>query len=119
MCVNAVVIGVRRRIEVGIDDAIKCLVSFNKHEKMGADKAVGIDGVTKEDYGRDLEKNLTDLVERMKRKTYHPTIELNGVSSKLEASLKSVNSEIGNEYPYAGLFSENSQKKLAIQRCFG
>ena len=42
------------------------------HEKMGADKAVGIDGVTKEDYGRDLEKNLTDLVERMKRKAYHP-----------------------------------------------
>ena len=47
------------------------------------------------------------------------TIELNGVSSKLEASLKSVNSEIGNEYPYAGPFSENSQKKLAIQRRFG
>jgi group II intron reverse transcriptase/maturase len=42
------------------------------HAKMDGDKAVGIDGITKEDYGRELEKNLEDLVDRMKRKAYHP-----------------------------------------------
>ncbi len=32
--------------------------------------AVGVDGVTKEDYGQDLEGNLQDLHERMKSKRY-------------------------------------------------
>ena len=30
------------------------------HEKMDGDKAVGIDGVTKEEYGRNLEENLEE-----------------------------------------------------------
>jgi retron-type reverse transcriptase len=34
------------------------------------DAAVGVDGVTKEAYGEDLESNLTDLHERMKSKRY-------------------------------------------------
>ena len=42
------------------------------HAAMDGDKAVGIDGITKKDYGRDLEKNLADLMDRMKRKAYHP-----------------------------------------------
>lgn len=42
------------------------------HEKMDGDKAVGIDGITKEEYGRHLEENLVDLVERLKRKSYKP-----------------------------------------------
>ena len=42
------------------------------HEKMDGDKAVGIDGVTKEDYGRNLEENLSRLVERLKKKSYKP-----------------------------------------------
>ena len=42
------------------------------HAKMDADKAVGIDGVTKEEYGRNLEKNLDNLVERLKKKSYKP-----------------------------------------------
>ena len=32
---------------------------------MDGDKAVGIDGVTKEDYGKNLEENLDDLLGRM------------------------------------------------------
>ena len=32
--------------------------------------AVGVDGVTKDDYGQDLERNLRDLHERMKAKRY-------------------------------------------------
>ena len=34
---------------------------------MDGDKAVGIDGVTKEEYGKNLEENLVDLVARMKK----------------------------------------------------
>ena len=40
------------------------------HEKMDGKKAVGIDGVTKEDYGTDLDGNLERLVERLKKKSY-------------------------------------------------
>ena len=40
------------------------------HEKMDGDKAVGIDGVTKEEYGEDLEENLADLVARMEKRAY-------------------------------------------------
>ena len=42
------------------------------HEKMDGDKAVGIDGVTKEEYGRKLEENLARLVEQLKKKSYKP-----------------------------------------------
>ena len=42
------------------------------HMKMDGKKAVGIDGVTKEEYGRNLDENLRDLVDRLKRKAYHP-----------------------------------------------
>ncbi len=35
-------------------------------------KAVGADGVTKAEYGADLERNLAELVERMKRMAYRP-----------------------------------------------
>ena len=42
------------------------------HNKMDADKAVGIDGITKEEYGRDLEENLDRLVARLKKKSYKP-----------------------------------------------
>ena len=42
------------------------------HEKMDGDKAVGIDGITKEEYGKELEENLARLVERLKKKSYKP-----------------------------------------------
>ena len=42
------------------------------HEKTDGDKAVGIDGVSKEEYGRNLEENLIGLVERLKKKSYRP-----------------------------------------------
>lgn len=40
--------------------------------KMDGDKAVGIDGVTKEEYEKDLEANLENLVDRLKKKAYKP-----------------------------------------------
>ena len=39
---------------------------------MDGDKAVGIDGVTKEDYDKNLSENLDDLLNRMKRNAYKP-----------------------------------------------
>ncbi len=40
------------------------------YRRMRKDAAVGVDGVTKEQYGQDLERNLQDLHERMKAKRY-------------------------------------------------
>lgn len=40
------------------------------YRRIRTDAAVGADGVTKEDYGRDLEANLRDLHERLKSKRY-------------------------------------------------
>ena len=42
------------------------------YEALDGDKAVGVDGVTKEQYGEDLEKNLQCLSDRLKRMGYHP-----------------------------------------------
>lgn len=42
------------------------------HADMNGKKAVGIDGVTKEMYGANLEENLEKLVESLKRKSYKP-----------------------------------------------
>jgi RNA-directed DNA polymerase len=43
------------------------------YRRMRKDAAVGVDGVTKEEYGQDLERNLQDLHARMKAKRYrHP-----------------------------------------------
>jgi RNA-directed DNA polymerase len=40
------------------------------YRRMRNAAAVGVDGVTKEDYGQDLERNLRDLHERLKAKRY-------------------------------------------------
>ncbi len=40
------------------------------YHRMRKDAAVGVDGVTKEQYGQDLEANLQDLHVRMKAKRY-------------------------------------------------
>lgn len=42
------------------------------HEKIDGSKAVGIDGMNKEEYSRNLEENLEKLVERLKKKSYRP-----------------------------------------------
>lgn len=44
----------------------------NAHRKQDGRKATGIDRVTKDEYGENLEENLTSLVERMKTFSYHP-----------------------------------------------
>ena len=42
------------------------------HNAMDGDKAKGIDGVSKADYEEHLDENLDKLVDRLKRKAYHP-----------------------------------------------
>lgn len=42
------------------------------HTKMDEDRAVGIDGITKEEYGKHLDENLEKLVESLKQKSYKP-----------------------------------------------
>lgn len=42
------------------------------HKQMDKNKAVGADGVTKEQYDENLEGNINDLIARMKRNAYKP-----------------------------------------------
>ncbi len=42
------------------------------HEEMLKGKAAGVDKVTKEEYAKDLDRNVKDLVKRMKRNAYRP-----------------------------------------------
>ena len=42
------------------------------YDTLEANKATGVDGVTKEEYGKNLEENLRDLSERLKRMGYRP-----------------------------------------------
>ena len=42
------------------------------HAEMDGEKAVGIDGITKEEYEKNLDENLNDLILRLKRKAYKP-----------------------------------------------
>lgn len=42
------------------------------HQCMDGAKAVGIDGISKEEYGKELGENLNRLVDRLKRGAYHP-----------------------------------------------
>jgi len=39
---------------------------------MDGEKAVGIDGITKKDYAENLNENLDNLLDRMKRNAYKP-----------------------------------------------
>lgn len=42
------------------------------HKELDGNKAVGIDRVSKEEYGKGLESNIKDLVGRLKNKSYRP-----------------------------------------------
>lgn len=42
------------------------------HASMDGGKAAGIDGISKEDYEQNLDENLEDLLDRMKRNAYKP-----------------------------------------------
>ena len=54
------------------------------HKELDGNKAVGVDEITKKEYERNLEQNIDDLVERLKRKSYkpQPSIILQGQSKR-------------------------------------
>lgn len=43
-----------------------------QYQRLDGKKAVGIDRVTKETYGKALDENMNDLVKRIRRGTYKP-----------------------------------------------
>lgn len=43
-----------------------------RYEKLDGKKAIGVDGISKAVYGENLQANLEDLIERMKRMSYRP-----------------------------------------------
>ena len=45
---------------------------LKQHEKQIEGKAPGIDGITKEQYGENKEKNVAELITRMKKFSYKP-----------------------------------------------
>ena len=45
---------------------------IKQHEKQQSGKATGIDAVTKEEYGLNLEENIDNLIKRMKSFSYRP-----------------------------------------------
>ena len=45
---------------------------YASYRDLETGKAPGIDGVTKEGYGKDLEKNITDLAQRLAQLGYRP-----------------------------------------------
>ncbi|MBO6127480.1 MAG: group II intron reverse transcriptase/maturase [Pseudobutyrivibrio sp.] len=58
---------------------LETLINHVNHETLAAEhrrqvngKAVGVDKVTREEYGENLEENLNDLLSRMKRFSYRP-----------------------------------------------
>ena len=53
---------------MSIDD--KLLLQL--YQQLKGKKAVGIDGINKEMYGKQLEDNISDLIKRLRKGTYHP-----------------------------------------------
>ncbi|GHV45830.1 hypothetical protein FACS1894204_06080 [Synergistales bacterium] len=43
-----------------------------ERRKQARNKATGVDGVSKDEYGEKLEENLANLIERMKKFSYKP-----------------------------------------------
>lgn len=54
------------------------------HRELDGKKAVGIDKVTKEEYGKQLESNIADLVQRLRNKSYKPLPDTAGIHSQSE-----------------------------------
>lgn len=73
-------LGIQFNIEKAkVDGKVQNIASYiNKetliasHKQMDRKKAKGIDGISKEDYSKNLEENITNLVKRMKNGSYKP-----------------------------------------------
>ena len=61
------------------------------YDSLEARKATGVDGVTKEEYGKNLEENLRDLSARLKRMSYRPRPKRRTSRKKLGQRLREFN----------------------------
>jgi group II intron reverse transcriptase/maturase len=59
-----------------------------EHQKQLQNKAVGVDGITKAEYGEKLEENATDLIARMKKFSYKPLPVRRAYIPKLDGKLR-------------------------------
>jgi group II intron reverse transcriptase/maturase len=58
------------------------------HEELDGKKAIGVDKVTKAEYEANLDENLTNLVERLKQKSYKPQPSLRVYIPKINGKLR-------------------------------
>jgi group II intron reverse transcriptase/maturase len=58
------------------------------HEEMGGKKATGVDSMTKAEYEANLDENLKDLVNRLKRKNYKPKPSLRVYIPKVNGKMR-------------------------------
>jgi RNA-directed DNA polymerase len=77
------------------------------YDALPGNRAVGVDGVTKEDYGKNLEENLLDLSGRLKRMGYRP-------QPKRRSYIPKVGSEKGR--PLGISCFEDKIVELAVKR---
>jgi len=66
------------------------------YDALPGNRAVGVDGVTKQGYGKNLEENLRNLSDRLKRMGYRP-------QPKRRSYIPKSGSEKGIEIPHWGL----------------
>jgi group II intron reverse transcriptase/maturase len=74
------------------------------YERLDGKKAIGIDGMTKEAYGQELEANLADLMRRIRRGTYRPQ----------PARIVEIPKEDGSNRPLAIACVEDKLVQLAV-----
>ena len=76
------------------------------YQELDGKKAIGIDGVTKETYGKNLEDNLQDLLERIRRYAYKPQ----------PSRIVEIPKEDGSTRPLAISCFEDKMVQLAVSK---
>ena len=76
------------------------------YQEMDGSKAIGIDGMTKQAYGTDVENNLSSLLQRIRRGTYRPQ----------PARIVQIPKEDGSTRPLAIACFEDKLVHLAVSK---
>ena len=57
------------------------------HKELDGNKAVGIDKVTKDEYGKNLDRNIKELVQRLKNKSFKPILTISFCSNMAKSGM--------------------------------
>ena len=68
------------------------------HKELDGSKAVGVDKVTKDEYGKNLDRNIKDSVQRLKNKSFKPLPSLRVYITKAKGKYDCA--FVDNEMPY-------------------